>query len=488
MTTPAPRVVGDNTVTPETSLYGAAAVGTAEQVLSLLAGGVDPNEWCDPWQRTPLHRACERDDRNTDMESVWIASLLIEYGHSLTATDERGDTPLHTAARANNAPVASLLCQGGADARVRNEDGHSALHVACTVGARETVEAILVSGSGDDNVDVIDTCGNTPLFAALGLYPGIAVASTNSCVECLLAHGADLHALNHAGITPLVHAVRCGNLSGVTTLCKRHVHANYHSCDATLAASSAMHAAVASGNIDIVTVLLRQGRARADGPLPPVTVRSGHPTREQRQQQQWLRPLAMCAQRPPSAERDAILNVLIGARADVNDVDPLLHGTLLHQCAREDNRSLTARLLCDDVQLDLLARQHTGIGVVGATAKEVASEREHWTLMRMIAVAEQRHCEVDALRRTVRALGEERDAIEALVKERQRQHTASGFRADRRRGGNDNDGDGDGDGDDDCGGKGGGGTSAATAVEIERCTTATWGETISKLVPWRWRA
>ncbi len=59
-----------------------------------------------------------------------IAALLIEYGVEVNACDKWGFTPLHEAAQKGRTQICSLLLNHGADAAIRNQEGHTPLDVA----------------------------------------------------------------------------------------------------------------------------------------------------------------------------------------------------------------------------------------------------------------------------------------------------------------------------------------------------------------------
>ena len=102
------------------------------------------------------------------------------------------DQFLHAALR-GNIKAAEQLLRTGADPNARNEDGKTALNLACYYGYAAIAQLMLQHGA-DVNAD--DKNGWTPLHEACWLgYP--------NTVRLLLEHGADPDARNDEGETPL---------------------------------------------------------------------------------------------------------------------------------------------------------------------------------------------------------------------------------------------------------------------------------------------
>lgn len=162
----------------------------------------------------PLHRAA----RDGDVSR--LATLLSSgYSHTADGTDAhirrsctavsqpdaRGDTPLHHAAEGGHTGVALWLLDaavhhGGADVHAVNADGWTSLHCAVQAEATEQVAALLIRHHAD-----VHARTHTGRHAVTPLH----VASFNGrlgAVKLLLAHGADAHAVDAAGFTPLDNA------------------------------------------------------------------------------------------------------------------------------------------------------------------------------------------------------------------------------------------------------------------------------------------
>ena len=119
-----------------------------------------------------------------------------------------GDTALHVAAAAHNAPLARSLIARGADVRARNRRGAEPIHYAAdgtpdpaseSRDSQGEVIALLIGAGADPNA--MDRSGVAPLHRAV----------RNRCsgaVSALISQGADLHLMNKSGSTPLHLAVQ----------------------------------------------------------------------------------------------------------------------------------------------------------------------------------------------------------------------------------------------------------------------------------------
>lgn len=149
-----------------------------------------------PAQRTPdelLFYAV----RNNDLLRI---EELVKSGAKVTASDEKGWTPLHVAALKGNRAAADYLIAHGADVDAADEDGWTPLHVAAMQG-KDPVVDLLVSARAKVNVG--DNDGWTPLHLA-------AKKNATWIVQRLIDAGADIDAEDSEGCTPLTYAVRAG--------------------------------------------------------------------------------------------------------------------------------------------------------------------------------------------------------------------------------------------------------------------------------------
>jgi hypothetical protein len=119
-----------------------------------------------------------------------------------------GDTALHMAAAACQLPVVEKLIAMGADVCARNRRGAEPLHYAVDggpAGAQCKIIATLIRSGADPNA--VDKSGVAPLHRAI----------RNRCadaVKALIDGGADLHAPNRNGSTPMLLATQNTGKSG----------------------------------------------------------------------------------------------------------------------------------------------------------------------------------------------------------------------------------------------------------------------------------
>jgi len=90
----------------------------------------------------------------------------VSLGASLTAADENGNTPLHVAARFDNAKAARALMASGADpnALTPDEYAQTPMHAAFLGSADAAVVPVLLEYGADPTIR--DVYGRTPLDIA----------------------------------------------------------------------------------------------------------------------------------------------------------------------------------------------------------------------------------------------------------------------------------------------------------------------------------
>lgn len=138
-----------------------------------------------------------------------VAEILLVHGADVNATDETGNTPLHSAMvldagetreygarwaiRWDDGDYTAMLLAHRADVNAANSDGRTPLSLAAEMGHVYLSALLIASGA---KFDVKDGFGATPLHWA---------AYRGSCevVRLLLMNGADIHACDAEGRTPL---------------------------------------------------------------------------------------------------------------------------------------------------------------------------------------------------------------------------------------------------------------------------------------------
>lgn len=155
-----------------------------------------------PFERTPLHWAAKYDFLD-------LIKYLIKQGADINAKDDIGYTPLHTAADYGNVPVVKYFVEETkADVNAGNIQGNTPLHMAIICGSstpdanqrKLDIIKCLVECK-QININAKGLIGNTPLHEA-------AVSGTLNMIMYLVENGADVHAKNEDGDTPLSIAIR----------------------------------------------------------------------------------------------------------------------------------------------------------------------------------------------------------------------------------------------------------------------------------------
>ena len=160
---------------------------------------VEHGAYVDGWIDSPLRLAIEFSD-NARVNAV---QFLLRHGADVNVTrGSLGTTLLHLAAKVGCPDVARILFQHQADVYLRDNRGQVPLRLVSnniTGGGRSILETISVKRSVDVNAQ--DRNGATPLhFASYHMWPKTA--------RLLLDHGADPHAKNVKGRSPLHELIR----------------------------------------------------------------------------------------------------------------------------------------------------------------------------------------------------------------------------------------------------------------------------------------
>ncbi|GAB3513170.1 ankyrin repeat domain-containing protein [Pseudoxanthomonas daejeonensis] len=135
-----------------------------------------------------------------DLEDVEWA---LEQGAKLTALDRLGRPVLAIAVVHGPPGSVDLLIARGADVNARTKDGGQLIHHAVMMGNLDNCRSLLAAGADARSVE---SDGYTPLH-------WVAHAPTNrkELVDLLVRQGADIHAQDERGNTPLHNAARHSN-------------------------------------------------------------------------------------------------------------------------------------------------------------------------------------------------------------------------------------------------------------------------------------
>jgi hypothetical protein len=170
----------------------------------------------------------------------------IYWGTDINQADPQGETPLHEAARRGRLIIARELLKNGADLNVKNGAGKTPLQVALGEGKTQLAEVFFEEGARDDPQELLF------VLARSGV-------DDRDSLALLVQHGADVNAMDEAGLTPLHIAV----LDGQRLLTKRLIDLGADVDVADNHGRTPLSIAIEKGNRAIIDLLERFG-ARAD--------------------------------------------------------------------------------------------------------------------------------------------------------------------------------------------------------------------------------
>lgn len=135
-------------------------------------------------------------------------------GVAINEKDRDGKTAFMLACQHGHQEIAALLIKAGAHINDTDNEQLTALHLACLYGKHEIINLLLskeVNANHQLNVNAKDDKGRTPLMFLC------SPDELRSAMQLIIA-GADVHAQNMDGNTPLMIASKLGNLKLVTFL------------------------------------------------------------------------------------------------------------------------------------------------------------------------------------------------------------------------------------------------------------------------------
>ncbi len=214
-----------------------ACVRRPDLLRVVLDHGLDANA-TDERGRTPLHWAAR-------IGSTQSVMLLLEHGASVSARDHRGRTPMHDAALAGHGAIIDTLRAHGAQVDARDNEQVTPMMLACARGHDHILEHLMGS-----DIDACDAWGWSAAHHA-------ARAAHAPCLRRLGALGADLDARDASGIRPAHLAARSGSIRCLRTLYELGADL----LSASDLGSTPLHEAARSGDSASVDFLLRLGAA-----------------------------------------------------------------------------------------------------------------------------------------------------------------------------------------------------------------------------------
>ncbi len=214
-----------------------ACVRRPDLLRLVLDHGVDANA-TDQRGRTPLHWAAR-------VASTQSVALLLERDADANTRDHRGRTPMHDAALAGQGAIIDMLRAGGAQVDARDDEQVTPMMLACASGHDQILDRL----AGSD-IDARDAWGWSAAHHA-------ARAANASCLRRLSDLGADLDARDTSGIRPAHLAARNGSIRCLRTL--GELGADLLS--ASDLGNTPLHEAARSGDSASVDYLLSLGAA-----------------------------------------------------------------------------------------------------------------------------------------------------------------------------------------------------------------------------------
>lgn len=182
----------------EKALFSAALHGKLQRLAQLIASGVDIDARRSWDGATPLIAACYYPQRAA------IAALL-SLGADIKLCDDEGNSALFIASSVGAADLRETLLRAGGKVDTINKQGQSLLHLAAKGGDNELIERLLAQGA---DVNSLDKAGRTPLMIA-------SMHEDVDTIALLVAHGANIDlqdaerktALMHAAISPQISSL-----------------------------------------------------------------------------------------------------------------------------------------------------------------------------------------------------------------------------------------------------------------------------------------
>ncbi|USP77655.1 hypothetical protein yc1106_04929 [Curvularia clavata] len=194
----------------------------------------------------------------TYVKEIEIIKAMVEAGASYKVTDQSLRTPLHLA---QTRAIAEFLCNLGADISAKDDQGQMPLHTACHGVHADVVDLLISSGSSVNEVATENQW--TPLHFAtcrrheLTSHIYVSEESWNMATstprlqtaQILLKNGASIQATASDGRTALHGAAQKGDINLIRFLLEQGADVNA----ATVAGETALHMVIASRAIQTPT-------------------------------------------------------------------------------------------------------------------------------------------------------------------------------------------------------------------------------------------
>lgn len=396
----------------------AAEKGSLDVVKALIAAGAEVNQEAGCFQYTPLLAAASRGhlevvkaliDAKADIHYATrlhtVLSIAMVDGHhevfgellnagaDINAKTKIYDWPVLLAAcHSASADSVQAIIDAKADINGVSKDGSTALLMAvANPKSAEVIDVLIKAGANIEGRNGKIRGGNTPLLNA-------AEEGKIAAVKALLAHGADIEAVNNKLQTPLVCACERGHVEIILALCEAGAQVNARSVDVP-----ALSLAVRSGQLEAVRALLNRDASvnvHADDGMTPV----------------------MCAASLPNAN---IMRLLIEHGADINETNRERKTALLLACENHAD-NLVSELLKANADVNLADRQ-------GNTPLMIAAAQGSVSTVRALLASGANAFTTNNAGTNAIALGNHRPAIRELLNFAQQQDVSTPAPGNRRR-------------------------------------------------------
>lgn len=155
-----------------------------------------------------LHRYIDSIIEDDSKDSVEVVKILVDFGFSVSKSDNRGFKPLYYCARKGYLRLASFLVEKKARVNCQTSSLKTPLHVAVENGNEEFVNFLILNGA---DINAKEYRGVTPLHIACFRHH-------EEIIRLLIRRGANISAQLNNGYTPLSYLVP--TKKGYDTCCR----------------------------------------------------------------------------------------------------------------------------------------------------------------------------------------------------------------------------------------------------------------------------
>eukprot|EP00930_Biecheleria_cincta_P097403 TRINITY_DN89117_c0_g1_i1.p1 TRINITY_DN89117_c0_g1~~TRINITY_DN89117_c0_g1_i1.p1 ORF type:complete len:382 (+),score=70.62 TRINITY_DN89117_c0_g1_i1:114-1259(+) len=203
-------------------------------------------QWAANGGLTPLHEAAMQGD-------IAKVKECLDSGANVCIGDMQDVTPLHFACRCGHLEIVNALIEAKADIAAVTGDrgkyaGRMPLHAAADNGSLPVIQRLLALGA---DLHAKDRDGRTPLH-----WAAITQAGSAKPAEALLEARADVTAVTNLSRTPLHFAARAGNADVIEILVAAKADINAKN---TEKGNTPLHAAAGSASLTAAQIILDAG-------------------------------------------------------------------------------------------------------------------------------------------------------------------------------------------------------------------------------------